>query len=225
MAIILLGPGKRPPNSKIEVINTTSRATGWQKELSPFFAGPVTVQSDILRISKTVENAWQYSKVYAEHLGADGSPNSAYFKWAKAGFESSFSKRYPFGKGARPVCSFWNNQKLSYITARLTIYIPLYAEAISATSAFQKLAHQYENSEHLGLFDFDAYDHDALGMSLAESLTNSKRVLGHSFVLKALLTHREHFRDWLAEIVSDYESSVLLSATALSTKRPKRLKL
>ncbi len=109
--------GPDEPNKT--VINTTSRSTTWSKGLSPFFCGPCDLY-DIYN-SKNVENAWQYAKVYAQHVDADQNPTESYFLWAQGGWNKKIADRYPMGKGAKPLYSYWNGEKLPYIDARKKI--------------------------------------------------------------------------------------------------------
>jgi hypothetical protein len=53
-----------------------------------------------------MENAWQYAKVYKSYINKDGEPSTAYWTWAKAGWQNPRAVRYPFGRGAVPAYSF-----------------------------------------------------------------------------------------------------------------------
>ena len=53
--------------------------------------GPVELPDG--SISKNVENAWQYSKVYREYLDDNGDPSKEYFIWAKEGFDNQKVKK------------------------------------------------------------------------------------------------------------------------------------
>ena len=175
------------PNYSI-IIDTTSRSTNWSKGLSPFYLGPVITPHGI---SKNVENAWQYSKVYSEHIN-DGEPNSSYWTWLQEGFKNKRGVRYPMGKGAKPVYSYWNGQHLSYIEARKHIYCPLYSEAVRNTEAFKTLQNVVANSKYqVWLKDFDGYDHKALGMSYQDVINCESRKMGHAFVLGMMLENQE----------------------------------
>jgi len=88
------------------VINTTSRSQGWSRGLSPFFAGPVDLYGGYS--ARNVENAWQFSKVYKQHINEEGSPTEEYFEWAKRGWSDDWAHRYPMGKGAIPQYSWWD---------------------------------------------------------------------------------------------------------------------
>lgn len=182
MTVWLIGPrDARDP----QAINTTSRSTGWSRGLSPFLLGPVNCYGGL--VAQNVENAWQYSKVYKQHLIPDGEPSDEWFKWRDMGFARYRADRYPMGKGAIPEYSWWDGKRLSYIEARQEIYIPIYAAAVKGTSAFEKLKRLYEQTGELTLWDFDAYQHRALGMSYEDVILSETRKMGHAFVLAMML--------------------------------------
>lgn len=182
------GPKARAPKGAV-VVNTTSHSDNWSKGLSPFFLGPVPLYDGM--VAKNVENAWQYSKLYAENADADGNPTEKHWAWAKAGFANNRAVRYPMGKGAKPLCSLWKGEKLGYIEARKRVYVPLYAGAVKKADAYQRLVEVCKRHEACGeevwLWDFDGYDHVAMGMSLSDVASNEARPMGHAFVLAALL--------------------------------------
>ncbi len=171
------------------VISTVSRADNWQAGLSPFVLGPCELYGNYE--SKNMENAWQFAKVYKKHVAGDGEPSEEYFKWAIRGWNDKKAHRYPMGKGAVPEYSWWRGEALGYIEARKAIYAPLYARAVLKTHAWRTLKKVYaaakKNGERLVLLDFDAYDHQALNMSLADVLNEPKKKMGHAFVLAMLL--------------------------------------
>ena len=125
-----------PPDGAA-VINTTSRSSNWSKGLSPFFLGPVELYNGF--VSKNVENAWQFSKLYGYYADEDGNPSDRYFKWAQEGWNDSRAHRYPMGKGVFPLYSWWDGEELDYVSARKKIYIPLYSNAVKKTPAFEIL--------------------------------------------------------------------------------------
>lgn len=187
--LYIIGP-KDKGIDESRIINTTSRSKNWSKGLSPFFVGPIELYNGY--ISKNMECAWQYSKVYARFLDKNENPKPEYFEWAKKGWNSSRAIRYPMGKGVKPIYSWWDGEKLSYIEARKKIYIPLYAKAVQKTKAFKKLKSLYEfEVELLGndlfLWDFDGFNHKELGLNYEDVINNSKKSLGHAFVLAMLL--------------------------------------
>lgn len=166
-------------------IDTTSRSKNWSRGLSPFFLGPVKLPNG--SFARNVENAWQFAKVYPEHISDFGDPNGSYWQWAQAGWNSTFAHRYPRGKGAKPVYSYWNGEHLSYINARKKIYIPLYSQAVCNTDAFKKLRDLYQSGTPLWLRDFDGYNHKKLGMSYDDVINCETRKMGHAFVLAMML--------------------------------------
>lgn len=173
-------------SAKGEAIDTTSRSKTWSQGLSPFYAGPCALYGG--HVARNVENGWQYCKVYAEHVDAEGNPTEEYFRWAKAGWAKVRADRYPMGKGAKPLYSWWDGEKLDYVSARKKIYIPLYSSAVRKTEAFIQLKNLYNETGHVRLRDFDGYDYRAKGQSLKDVMHNPLKKMGHAFVLALMLT-------------------------------------
>lgn len=176
-----------------DYISTVSRSNNWSRGLSPFFLGPVDGYGG--KTAKNVENLWQFSKVYPLHL-IDGEPNEAYFAWRDWGWDLDRAERYPAGKGAIPAYSYWETldskgqwipQKLSYVEARKAIYIPTYAKAVVKAKAYDTLKSIYAEKDNIVLWDFDGYDHRALGKSYDEVVNDPNKKCGHAFVLAMLL--------------------------------------
>lgn len=175
------------------MINTTSRGLEW-RELSPFFLGPVKLYEK--KTSRNVENGWQYSKVYLQHAreqevwddsGFIHWPTSEHWEWANAGWSNPRAVRYPMGKGAIPLFSFWKGERLTYLQARKRIYVPLYSRAVAKTDAWERLKKLHASGKDFWLWDFDGYDHVKLGMSLKEVRRCKERKMGHAFVLAMML--------------------------------------
>jgi hypothetical protein len=180
--IRIIGPrDPRPPGT----IDTTSHSGGWSVGLSPFHLGPCKLYGDY--VSLKMENGWQRAKVYAQHVGPDG-PNEAYWAWAQEGWANARAIRYPMGRNARPLYSWWDGEKLSYIEARKRIYLPLYRDAVAGTEAFAQLQAEYKKGP-LVLWDFDGYRYNDFGMSLADVLYNDGKKMGHAFVLAMMLEY------------------------------------
>ena len=162
--------------------------------LSPFFLGRDTGIEcyDGLR-AWNMENAWQYSKVYAQHTDSSGNPTSEYFKWRDRGWSKKTADRYPMGRGAKPLYSLWKVDRefkhLGYIEARKQIYLPLYASLVVKTEAFARLKAKHEAGVNLVLLDFDGYNNFKTRPKLTwqEVLHNEHRKMGHAFVLAMLL--------------------------------------
>lgn len=170
-------------------VDTTSKSGQWSG-LSPFLLGPVLLYPGACPAvgdrAHNVENAWQFAKLYADHADARGNPTDAYWEWARQGWGDRRAHRYPMGKGAVPLCSWWNGQKLGYIEARKAIYGPLYARSVRQTPAYAALE-QLVRTDDVALRDYDGYDHDKRGWSLSQVLANPTKKMGHAFVLKMLL--------------------------------------
>lgn len=182
--IHVIGPGHSAPEGGIE-INTTSRSETWSRALSPFLLGPVDLYGNYKSIN--IENAWQFSKVYEYYLEEDGSIGERYFKWAQDGWNDSKAHRYPMGRDAKPLYSYWDGEKLTYVEARKKIYIPLYAKTVQKTFAFEKLKKMHEEGQSLYLWDFDGYDHKMCNLTYEQVINDPNRKMGHAFVIAMLL--------------------------------------
>lgn len=199
--IYVLGMRDEIPDNAV-VIDTTSRSQNWSRGLSPFILGPCKLWGG--HVSRRMENAWQYSKVYPEHV--EWTPNGmspwmlkkeAWLAWATAGWSNPRAVRYPMGKGVAPLCSYWETSSrlplyYQYVPARKDIYISLYATAVRATTAFVELCRlartlKDEGSMDIVLRDFDGYNHRELGLTLDQVVDNPNRAMGHAFVLALLL--------------------------------------
>ncbi len=161
--------------------NVTSRSTDFCKALSPFYLGPVDLYDGW--ISNTMEAAWQHSKVYEKYT-TDGEINDGYWIWAYSGWNSKRPERYPMGKGAKPLYSYWNGTKYGYVDARKNIYIPLYKECALKTEAYYKLKKMYEDGVDFYLWDFDV---DYNNKSYEELVNDSTKTFGHGYVLKYMM--------------------------------------
>lgn len=192
MSLRVISKRDRLHDGEVEVDTTSHSQAAWKAELSPFLIGPCELHGPY--VSKNMENAWQYSKLYLCHADASGRPTQEFWRWARAGWNDARARRYPMGKGARPLCSVWFQsiwerelQLLNYIEARKQIYVPLYAEGVQKTHGWQKLRELYASGARIALRDFDGYDHRALGKTLTEVLNDPERKMGHAFVLAMLL--------------------------------------
>lgn len=180
------------------IVNTTSKSeTSWERDLSPFHLGPCPMWG--MHVSHNVENAWQFSKVYAEYADKNGNPTEAYWDWAEAGWQDRKAHRYPMGKGAKPLYSLWDGGKLGYIEARKRIYAPLYEEAVRRTVGFEMLTRLLceSSTKEIVLRDYDGYDYRKLGMSLTDVLNNPNKKMGHAFVLAAILSNDKSMDLWV----------------------------
>ena len=197
---------RRPKPPGYLLVNVTSQSSSpiW-RQLSPMLLGPTlfTTPRGVMRAAN-VENAWQYSKVYAvgpagqPFVDASGEPNDAYYSWARAGWESPAAVRFPMGRGARPLYSIstaagggaaaGDGGHLGYVESRRRMYAPAYAAAAEASPAYAALLDLYRSGTPIGLVDFDGWDHVGQGYSLAEALREPRVKFGHAFVLAGMLT-------------------------------------
>jgi hypothetical protein len=184
--IYVIGPyDKLPDHLQDKILNTTSRSTNWGRGFSPFFLGPIDLYGG--HVAKNMENAWQYAKVYEYYLESDDTVGERYFNWAKDGWNDPKAHRYPMGKEAKPLYSYWDGEKLTYTEARKKIYIPLYAKYVQETFAFEKLKKMHEQNEEVYLWDFDGYNHKQLGLTYDQVINDPNRKMGHAFVIAMLL--------------------------------------
>lgn len=174
-------------------INCTSLGNTYQigHDLSPMFLGPCKLYGG--HVSQTVENAWQYSKVYPKHVGSDGNPTPEYFEWAHDGWAQSRGCRHPMGKDAKASYYWWDNRKLSRVEARKEIYVPLYVQQVTKVSnrTFDALKTRWlmmKVNKKGTLYLMDVDDYDTTGMTLSQVLNNPSKSLGHGYVLAMLLT-------------------------------------
>jgi len=187
--ITVVGPQECPGKASSPFfVNTTSHSTSFGKGLSPFLNGPCGLYLGApSETACNIENCWQYSKVYQDHLGQDGTPNSHWVEWARNGFQLKAAIRYPRGKGAVPEGLWWDGRLLGKIEARREIYIPVYKEVIKPTNAFKQLCELYEKEKRIMLWCYDGYNRKAMGMSIEDVINNPDRSMGHSFVLEMML--------------------------------------
>jgi hypothetical protein len=134
------------------MINTTSgSAEVWARGLSPFNVGTCPLYG--AHRAQNVENAWQFCKVYPEHVDETGDIKPAYWEWAKAGWADPIAHRFPMGRGRVPLFSLWKDgERLGYIEARKKIYCPVYAEAVTRTAAWDRLKQEWASARQQGQF-------------------------------------------------------------------------
>lgn len=172
-------------------VNVTSKGSDTYQDLSPFYLGPVRLYTGYP--AQNVENAWQFSKVYSMHHHYQwDQPTEEYFMWATLGWRDQQAHRYPMGKGAVPLYSWWDGEKMDYIRARKEIYVPLYKQAVLDyhPHLLQRLIDIVQDGDDLVIHDFDAYDHHVLGMSLDDVLNDPTKKMGHGFVLAMMIEER-----------------------------------
>lgn len=163
-------------------VNTTSRSDNWSKGLSPFFNGPVKINGEV---AFNVENAYQGSKVYAQHLDDNGEIKDEYYKWRQSIYKTKQALRYPLGKKEKPLFIFVDGNRYDYCEGKEKVYVPLYSDAVVLSEAFETLVDFVYCHKKVCLLDFDAYDHT--GLTKNEIIYNPKKKFGHAFCLMWLL--------------------------------------
>jgi hypothetical protein len=175
VTVYVLPPGPRTPD--LRKLDVTTHGSEY-RPLSPMLLGPVPLYAGLW--SRTMENAWQFSKLY---------PGCDYWPWALAGWDNPRGVRHPFGRSTRPLCSLWAGDQLDYVTARRRIYIPLYTQAVRMYQLplLDRLKQLASQGTDFALTDFDAYDHRALGYSWDDVTGDPDRKMGHGFVLAMMI--------------------------------------
>ena len=164
-------------------VNCTSRSTTIYRALSPFM--PFNLQLYDGLTAKNVENAWQFSKVYQQH-DDNGIPNKAWYDWRDKGFNDNHAHRYPMGKN-KPLYTFYDNRKLSYVEARKKVYFPLYIQSMINNPVFLELKSLFDDGvSKIAIRDFDVYRLNKT--TLADAVDNPYKKAGHGFVLYHMLT-------------------------------------
>jgi hypothetical protein len=140
-----------------------------------------------------MENVWQFSKVYPEHVDDNGEIKDEWFRWRENGLNSRWAILHPMGKDARPLFFIWEDKKLQYIEARKKIYIPVYSNAVldNSLKEFDTLVECWncfrDNGYNLYLRDFDGYNRYKFSMSLDDVINRTSKQMGHSFVLEKMI--------------------------------------
>jgi hypothetical protein len=167
-------------------MDVTSRSSTWGRYFSPFNLGPVDLYDGY--VAKNIENAFQFSRVYAEYSTVDSLPAPHYWEWAKTGWAESKPIKYPMGYWNKHLYHWWDGKKLSNLEAQNQIFLPLYKRAVIKTPAFQKLQHFYQNSDKdIYLIDFEGYDHRFLGKTWDQVVNNIDMPVGQAFALCMIL--------------------------------------
>lgn len=172
-----------------KIINCTTQSKDEYRRLSPFMTTNPYCYAGLS--AKSVENAWQYSKIYPEYADENGDPTPEWFKWRDKGFSYYKAIRYPMGKGAIPLYSWWNGARYKYIEARKRIYVPLYELSIKNNPVFISLKREYEKGTLLAIRDFDVYRLDLEGLTVKDAINNPDKKFGHGFVLYKMLTQED----------------------------------
>lgn len=167
-------------------LDVTSRSNNWGRDFSPFNLGPVDLYDNYW--SYNIENAFQFSKVYAEYAGLNDEPSQHYWEWAKGGWLNPKPIKYPLGAWSKHLYHWWAGKKINGIEAQNQIFLPLYKKAVINAPAFKKLKDFYNHSgKDIYLIDFEGYNHRYLEQSWDQVINNPDRPVGQAFALCMLL--------------------------------------
>lgn len=202
--------------TRVDVTSGSFKSFGLHKAtgMSPLYLGPITdCDGDkALRF----ENMWQFRKVYPQ-LGhwdeATQRPTKAWDVWRRAGN----AKLNPKGKGIRtpyevsklrklwrekkipawtPVCMWWQNEALDYVTSRKRVYVPAYAALVAENDAFKAMKALVDAGENIMVLDLDGPPLSLYpsGLHVTEDsltimLNDPNYPFGHGYVVAALLAN------------------------------------
>ena len=131
--------------------------------------------------SFTVENVWQFLKIWPDEPG-----------WKEAdaleAFRSTCAIRYPRGKGKRAVAHHWGGDasRLDYVKARRRIYVPCYLEMLSKPDRVEIISRLRDlaSGTPVYVWDPDSYDIGQFGMSdPAEAVEFIQKPFAHAFLV------------------------------------------
>jgi len=155
------------------------------KQLSPFVLGYVQVDSGLWSLN--LENAWQYSKVFAEHLDEQGEPSDEWFAFRDEGFARKNAVHFPMGRGAKHKYAYYNGEKLGAFDARVKMFIPWYLELAKETEAWSWLEAEYRAGKRILLRDFGAIDNIEHRKTFDQCLADPHTKLCHGYILASAL--------------------------------------
>lgn len=202
----VIGPKDEIPEDALK-LSVSSRAPvlnpdGWRDlwPLSPFSVIPEGLPVPGLPgvMSKTVENAWQFLKVWP---GED--------QWledeARAAFQSDCAIRYPRGHRVRAVAHYWHEtgEMLDYVTARMKIYLPLYLQLLELPDRLRLIERLRQEAQQrtVCIWDFDSYDAERFGIENEfDVIFNTERPFAHAFILAFVI--RNQVSDFLEHIAN-----------------------
>lgn len=193
-------------------VNVTTRTRAWSRFLSPILMGPVATYREGGRLLQALsaEVAWQYSKVYSCNKSGgkrlplnfqkkDGRPNAKWFRWRDRAWSnprfhwghprfaaSKHLVRRAFPKGSTVAAWYWDGKLLDPVTARREIYARLYCRFVRRTPAYRRLQRLHAQGDVI-IYDYDGYDHVALGMSPEDTIRALDHSWGHGLLLTLML--------------------------------------
>jgi len=164
--------------------------SGRYQELSPMLLGPVLDEHGRL-YACNIEDAWQCSKVWPEHLEAQNW-FPLWQEWSRRGRFSRQARRHrnPKNSADEPLFSYYMGQQLLYREARRRMYMRWYAQLAPLTLAYQDLKARHLAGRNLVLLDFDGLKRPSQDLTpelLRQLEADETRPFGHGLCLAALL--------------------------------------
>ena len=199
-SVHVCSPKDVPPEGAL-MLSVSSRAPvlnpqGWKDLwlLSPFSVveGGVRVPGLKEARSQTVENAWQFLKIWPDEDAWDCDT-------AMAAFQSTCAIRYPRGRTTKAIGAYWGGygakvgMHIGYVEARKRIYVPLYRELLDKPdrAPLIDLLREVASKQTLWIWDFDSYDINRCGMSdLIEAIDYEPRPFAHAFLVALAIQNR-----------------------------------
>ena len=146
---------------------------------------------------ESFEAYWQQcGKVYKHDIDNNGIIKKSFYERRAKGLTMSLQnskpgelrRAFPKAKYGVPVTSYYNGQFMDWVTSRIQVYSPYYAELVSQTEAYKKLQEKIKNGKNLQLLDPDGFDYGILDKHiLTKALHSTERPFGHSMVIACLL--------------------------------------
>ena len=168
------------------VIDCTSNSRTDGKWFSPFFLGPMELYDGYTATS--IENGYQFAKLYAEHADDDGNPTHLYWDWCRRGWANPRPIKHPLGAWRSPICHLWQGKRLNRLEAQNQIFVPAFCKLVQKTNAFARLKNLYENTKKdIVLLDYEGYNNRFLELNWKQVLNHPDYPIGQGFVLCMLL--------------------------------------
>lgn len=171
---------------------TVTNPVGWKDLwlLSPLSVvdGGVAVPGMAGVCSMTVENAWQFLKVWPDEDGWQREE-------ALEAFHSTCAIRYPRGRGRAAKGHWWADaeQLIEYVEARRRIYVPAYLEMLRLPdrSALIERLREASCETPIQVVDPDSYSVEAEGLGdIAEAIDYTQRPFAHAFIVALAVQDR-----------------------------------
>ncbi len=177
---------KHPRPKNAIIIDCTSNSKTDGKWFSPFFLGPMPLYDGY--VARSIENGYQFCKVYTEYADFENNPTPEYWEWAQKGWNNPKPIKYPLGAWVPHLYHLWKGRRLNRLEAQNEIFVPAYVDLVSKTPTFTKLKALYERTnKNIVLVDYEGFDHRFLGLNWGDVLNHPHYPIGQGFVLCMLL--------------------------------------